>query len=91
MKLKRKMTKSELETVGDIWYDRTDKLKELWQNEDTPLDKQRRAFWLWMTMILRIQYLGQLISKMNQPKIPDNIKRGGIVTMPKKAEWINKD
>lgn len=76
--MSRKITISEMEQIGEIWYQRCHRLREYWQDETNPYDRRSRACGLCTVMVERTILLSTALAKAKQPKFPGKFKPGGI-------------
>ena len=53
--MKKELTRSELEAIGENWYQRRNKLLDVAHNEAQPHDKRVKAFTLAFIMNIRIK------------------------------------
>jgi hypothetical protein len=68
MNLKEVKNLNDVYKVGDIWYQRSFKLRDIWQNPDESIIRQTKAFTLWLVLQKRIIKVTELVSKLNQIK-----------------------
>lgn len=83
MKLYEIKSQTELDHVMDIWYNRTIKLRDAWQ-DSSDYDYIAKAFRLFMVMYLRIRMLTQIYIKISQPKKSNHELGGTIVKLNKR-------
>jgi len=74
----KKYTISQIEEAGDIFYQRTHKLREIWQNELLPETKRGKAARLFFIMQNRVLNIAMQIYKARMPKAPVKYEKGGI-------------
>ncbi len=55
---------------ADVWYQRTHRLREIWQNEDENVYKRVKAFLLYIEMYKRMMKLFQIAIRISQPIFP---------------------
>ena len=72
------MTRQEFEAMAENWYQRTHRLREVWQNPDTPEAKKEKAMRLWWAMFQRMQKIFAVAMEINQPKPIPGLKSGGL-------------
>lgn len=64
MKLSSIKTKSEFYEFADIWYQRTHKLRRIWQDEKETTERAMKALKLWDEMKDRVLYLGRIATQI---------------------------
>lgn len=79
----RKLTLQEMEAAGEIWYQRTQRLREYWQNQDNPEDKRGKALALWAKMVQLVLRTGWAMATANQPRFPEGKFRPGGISVKK--------
>ena len=72
----KNITRSELEAIGENWYQRRNRLLDFFEDETKPKEDRHRAWMLAFTMNAR---LTKIILILGQRKAPKNFKPGGIV------------
>lgn len=70
MKIENINTRTEFYKFADVWYQRTHRLREIWQDENETSIRKEKAFYLWDVMYKRVMKLVQVAIKINQPKPP---------------------
>jgi len=60
------MKKQEFYQVSENWYQRTHKLRRVWQNKENSLQKRVKAFYLFQIMMKRVLHCTQIAIKINQ-------------------------
>lgn len=83
------MTNAEFWEVANNWYQRTHKLRVIWQDESLSIGKRERAFNLHAIMLQRMTAIQLKAIELSQPKRPNQFPSGGIVSA--KGAWINKE
>lgn len=87
--MKKELTRSELEAIGENWYQRRNKLLDVAHNEAQPQDKRVKAFTLAFIMNMRITKmaiaLGQHSVKNAQKFPPSGIHSN---TPPGEPEYM---
>lgn len=78
--MSRKITISEMEQIGEIWYQRCHMLREYWQDESRPLDKRAKAYGLWTVMFRRTLFIAKVLNRAKTPKFTGKFEPGGITT-----------
>lgn len=71
MKIKSIKTRRQFYDFADIWYQRTHKLRMVWQDETQSEAKIAKAYLLFNLMLQRVMKLTQVAIKINQP-LPRN-------------------
>ena len=66
MKIQEIKTRQEFYDFADVWYQRTHKLREIWQDETQTTTKRERAYLLFKIMFERVMKLAQVAIKINQ-------------------------
>lgn len=66
--MKKKLTRAELEAIGENWYQRRNKLLDVAHNEAQPQDKRVKAFALAFIMNMRITKIAIVLG---QHKVPN--------------------
>ncbi len=77
----KKVTLSELEIIAENWYQRTHKLREIWQDENLPAGYRDKARRLWVKMVGRLAFITNELIKSRQPK--QKFPSGGFPIYPK--------
>jgi hypothetical protein len=72
-------TKKEFWEVAENWYQRTHKLREVWQDFEASDKRKVKAFYLWNIMAQRMLNINQKAIEITQPKPPKDFPKGGIV------------
>jgi len=67
MNIKNIKTRQEFYDFADIWYQRTHKLREIWQDKNQNTLKREKAYLLFKVMLKRVMQLTQVAIKINQP------------------------
>lgn len=70
-------TKDQFWQAADNWYQRTHKLREVFQNPEASDIKRMKAFVLWNIMIRRMMKVKDKAIEITQPK-PFKFPKGGI-------------
>lgn len=68
MKINSIKTEDQFYQFADVWYQRTHKLRLVWQNPDETIENQFKAFLLWQKMGARVLKLADIAKKLNIPK-----------------------
>jgi hypothetical protein len=71
-------TEKELWVVAENWYQRTHKLREVWQDYDASDKRKVKAFYLWNIMAKRMLNISHKAFEISQPKPPKYFPKGGI-------------
>lgn len=82
--MSRKIALPELERIAENWFQRAHKLREIWQDEQTPQIKKEKAFRLWVTMTTRVLRAGHALSEYR-------IKKNAIIKFPAGGLLAKKD
>lgn len=67
MKIDNIKTRQEFYDFADVWYQRTHKLREIWQDETQATVKREKAYLLFKVMLQRVMKLTQVAIKISQP------------------------
>ena len=67
MKIDNIKTREEFYDFADVWYQRTHKLREIWQDETQATVKREKAYLLFRVMLKRVMKLAQIAIKINKP------------------------
>ena len=67
MRVENIKTRQEFYEFADIWYQRTHKLREIWQDKNQTTIKREKAYLLFKVMLKRVMQLAQVAIKINQP------------------------
>lgn len=84
MKIDNTITLSELEEVGDIWYQRLHKVRVIWQDEKLATvapERCLKAYNIWRELCNRVLFITHTISNEHQKqwsKTAFHFKQGGI-------------
>jgi outer membrane protein assembly factor BamD (BamD/ComL family) len=68
MNLDNIKTITEFYEFGDIWYQRSHRLREVWQNKLETQERRGKAFVLWLKMYNRVMKLIPFATKISQVK-----------------------
>jgi threonyl-tRNA synthetase len=82
MNIKDIKTKAEFWEVAEMWYKRTHKLREIWQDYGVSDKRKVKAFYLWNIMVKRMLKVNQVAIEINTPKAPKGFKPGGTIIKP---------
>jgi len=75
----RKLTLQEAEEIAEVWYERTNILRDYWLNERNPALRRARAYALWRVMVHRMLRIGNAIANASMPKFYlGEFKPGGV-------------
>ncbi len=74
--LKEIKTEAEFYDMADIWYQRSHKLREIWQDETQTAKRKVKSYFLWLKMYNRIQNLLPTAIRISQPNPPIKYKQG---------------
>ena len=77
MKIENIKTRTEFYEFADTWYQRTHRLRDVWQNKRETDERRAKAFTLWLIMFDRVMKLVQIENKINQVK-PPKFESGGM-------------
>lgn len=90
MKLKDIKTEKQFYDVAEIWYQRTIKLAEIWQNHQESEERKIKALNLWIFMIQKMRKMVQLaiIIETPKPKKKSVGKEGQAIVGEKGGEFI---
>ena len=83
-----KLTLAQLEVIAENWYQRTHKLRIIWQKEANDEEKRAKAFLLFIQMMHRTLKIGNIITKTKMPKAPKDMLFGGIFFGQPNSEYI---
>lgn len=72
MRIKDIKTREQFYDFADVWYQRTHKLREIWQDVDQSEERKEKAFRLWYIMYNRVMKLVNATLIMNQAKSLDS-------------------
>lgn len=67
--IKELKTRDEFIKFADVWYQRTHKLRKVWQDENETNERRVKGLKLCAEMYLRVMYLADIAIKINQPKV----------------------
>ena len=67
MKIDNIRTREEFYEFADVWYQRTHKLREIWQDKTQSTVKREKAYLLFRVMFKRVMNLSKIAMKINQP------------------------
>ncbi|MFL1896806.1 DUF1778 domain-containing protein [Aquimarina sp. 2-A2] len=75
MRAKDIKTKDQFYAFADVWYQRSQKLRDVWQNEEQPRAKREKAFHLWKIMFDRVINLTRvaIIFDKHKPEYSDEV------------------
>lgn len=62
--------------IGENWYQRTHRLREVWQNDSASNISRIKAYKLWLEMTVRVIYIKNEITKSRSNYIPPFAKGG---------------
>ena len=68
MKIYNIKTRQEFYDFADVWYQRTHKLREIWQDEKQAKAKREKAYLLFKAMLQRVMKLTQVAIKIEVAK-----------------------
>ena len=71
MKIEDIKTRQEFYQFADVWYQRTHKLREIWQDQTQAKVKREKAYLLFKVMMQRVMKLTQVAIRINKP-LPRN-------------------
>ncbi len=72
------MTLAQFDAIAEDWYQRTHRLREVWQSEQN-FERAMRAMNLFMEMFDRMRTVGLLYHKLHMPKPPKDFKSAGVM------------
>jgi len=75
MKLEDIKTETEFYEFADIWYQRSHRLRSVWQNTKETGERRKKAFRLWRIMYNRVMKLVHITTEMNLIN-PERLKMG---------------
>ena len=84
MKISSIKTEDQFYEVADVWYQRTHKLRLIWQNENETIENQIKAFKLWQLMEERVLKLKEIAVKLQI--IMPKYSKGGIAIVGENNE-----
>jgi hypothetical protein len=62
--------------VAENWYQRTHKLREVWQDENCTPERKDKAYKLWQIMGNRMMNITQKAIELSQPRLPNSFMPG---------------
>jgi hypothetical protein len=62
------MKKSEFYNIADIWYQRSFKLKLIWNNDTELPERRLKAYKLWLRLYSRVRNCVNIAIELNQVK-----------------------
>ena len=68
MKLSNIKTRSQFYDMAETQYQRTIRLRDIWQDDNESIYRRTKAFALWGRMFLRMQRINTVAVKINQYK-----------------------
>ena len=71
MRIEDIKTRQEFYEFADVWYQRTHKLREIWQDETQAKVKREKSYLLFKVMMQRVMKLTQVAIRINKP-LPRN-------------------
>ena len=71
------MTRTEFYDFADVWYQRTHKLRCVWQDKNETNSRRIKAYYLWFLMARRVLHLADIAKKamIIQPKNYDTRRK----------------
>jgi hypothetical protein len=92
MKLSDIKTKTQFFEVADIWYQRTNNLRDIAFDNSQPDKRRIKACSLWSIMLARMQKVSSLAIEISKPLVT-TFKAGGIVIVGEREheEFILKN
>ena len=81
MHISKIKTEEDFNRFADIQYQRTHKLREIWQNTEEDEYRRERAFRLFSVMALRVTNLGQVLLKIRNKqteRFAETFEAGGV-------------
>lgn len=81
MKIENIKTTTEFYEFANIWYQRANRLRDVWQNMRESDERRAKAFILWLIMYDRVMKLIPIAIKANQPKNHPKFKCGGVISV----------
>ena len=78
MRLKDIKTEKDFWEFSDNWYQRTHRLREVWQNPREEESRKAKAFKLWLIMYDRVMKLVPIATKISTHIPSNNFEKGGV-------------
>ena len=78
MRLKDIKTEKDFWELSDNWYQRTHRLREVWQNPREEESRKAKAFKLWLIMYDRVMKLVPIATKISTHIPSKNFEKGDV-------------
>lgn len=78
MNFKNIKTEQEFWELSDNWYQRLNRLREVWEDPKESIDRMFKAYYLWIIMHVRIVKLIPIAQKIKLPIVKTEHLKGTI-------------
>lgn len=79
MKLSEIKTRKQFDDYADVWYQRSHKLRYIWQNPEETEQRREKAKRLWNVCYKKVMICVHISIKLNQHIHPNDLEKGGII------------